>query len=223
MPRTGPSYNLPKPPFVPGTKIKSADVNSNFSDIANALTGSLPLDGSGLMTGAFQANGNRVTGVADAIADTDALTKQTASAIYRKLGVGFRANRNGVDLTGIAPSTFTKIPLTTEAFDVGGNYDTSTSRWTPPAGLLMIGAQAYLSGGLVDQQQINLALYKKGSFLANLDIKVTYATNPSAVRGVIVDQCDGTDYYELYFWANGAGNKTVAGNAGNTYFFGATL
>ena len=223
MPRTGASYSLPQPPFTPGSKIQSAAVNSNFSDIATALTGSAPLDGSGLFTGNIQANGNRVTGVADAISDTDALSKQKADAIYRRIASAFRAHRNGADLTGIAPSTFTKIPFPTEVIDEGGKYDASTSRWTPPAGLLMIGGQAYLSGGLVDQQQINLAIYKNGSALANLDIKATYLTNPQAVCGQIVDVCDGDDYYELYIWANGAGNKTVGGNAFNTYFYGATL
>jgi len=123
MPRTGASYSLPQPPFTPGSKIQSAAVNSNFSDIATALTGSAPLDGSGLFTGNIQANGNRVTGVADAISDTDVLNRQTADARYQPLAsvVGaFRAHRNGVDLTGISPSTFTKIPFPTEIIDEGG-------------------------------------------------------------------------------------------------------
>lgn len=52
MPRNGNgSYSLPKPPFVPGTTISSADVNSDFSDIATALTGSVAADGQTPITG----------------------------------------------------------------------------------------------------------------------------------------------------------------------------
>jgi microcystin-dependent protein len=52
MPRNGSgTYSLPQPPFVAGTVISSSAVNSNFSDIATALTGSLPRDGQAGMTG----------------------------------------------------------------------------------------------------------------------------------------------------------------------------
>lgn len=44
-------YTLPKPPFVPNTTISSADVNSDFSDIADALTESLAADGQTPLTG----------------------------------------------------------------------------------------------------------------------------------------------------------------------------
>lgn len=46
MPRNGTgTYSLPQSPFVAGTVISSAAVNSDFSDIAAALTASLPRDG----------------------------------------------------------------------------------------------------------------------------------------------------------------------------------
>lgn len=52
MPRNGSgSYSLPQAAFVAGTTISSASVNSDFSDIATALTGSLPRDGQAGMTG----------------------------------------------------------------------------------------------------------------------------------------------------------------------------
>jgi microcystin-dependent protein len=44
------SYSLPEAAFVPNTAISSAAVNSDFSDIATALTGSLARDGQGGMT-----------------------------------------------------------------------------------------------------------------------------------------------------------------------------
>lgn len=45
------NYSLPQAAFVAGTAIVATPVNSNFSDIATALTLSLPLDGSAAMTG----------------------------------------------------------------------------------------------------------------------------------------------------------------------------
>lgn len=50
MPRSGGSYTLPEPPFVPNTVISSAVMNANLSDIADALTASLARNGQGGMT-----------------------------------------------------------------------------------------------------------------------------------------------------------------------------
>lgn len=56
MPRNGSgTYSLPEPPFVAGTVISSAAVNDDLSDIASALTQSLPRDGQAGMTGQFKA------------------------------------------------------------------------------------------------------------------------------------------------------------------------
>lgn len=56
MPRNGTgTYSLPQSPFVAGTTISSTAVNSNFSDIATALTQSLPRDGQAGMSGQFKA------------------------------------------------------------------------------------------------------------------------------------------------------------------------
>lgn len=52
MPRNGSgTYSLPQPPFVSGTVISSAAMNSDLSDIASALTGSVAADGQTPMTG----------------------------------------------------------------------------------------------------------------------------------------------------------------------------
>lgn len=55
MPRNGSgTYSLPQPPFTAGTVISSAAVNSDLSDIASALTGSLPRDGQAGMLGVLK-------------------------------------------------------------------------------------------------------------------------------------------------------------------------
>lgn len=61
MPRNSSGvYTLPQSPFVAGTAILSSAVNSNFSDIASALTGSLATDGSATMTGPIKATDGAV-------------------------------------------------------------------------------------------------------------------------------------------------------------------
>ncbi len=51
MPRNGSgSYSLPEAAFIPNTAISSAAMNSDLSDIGDALTGSLARDGQGGMT-----------------------------------------------------------------------------------------------------------------------------------------------------------------------------
>lgn len=56
MPRNGSgTYTLPQAPFVPGMTISSAAVNSDFSDVASALTGSLAVDGQSTMSGPVKA------------------------------------------------------------------------------------------------------------------------------------------------------------------------
>lgn len=58
MPRSGSGvYTLPQAPFIPLTVIKSADVNSDFSDIAATLTLSLATNGVSSMTGQLKAFG----------------------------------------------------------------------------------------------------------------------------------------------------------------------
>src|SRR5258706_10409396 len=61
MPRnTSGVYSLPQAAFIPNSIISSAAVNSDFSDIAVALTGSLPIDGSAGMTGPFKVGSGNV-------------------------------------------------------------------------------------------------------------------------------------------------------------------
>jgi hypothetical protein len=56
MPRNSQGvYSLPVAPFVPGTVISSSSVNSDFSDIATALTGSVAANGVTPITGQLQS------------------------------------------------------------------------------------------------------------------------------------------------------------------------
>lgn len=74
------TYSLPVAPFTPGTTISSSDVNSDFSDIATALTGSIAADGQTAITGqlkgalgtapTYSISGDLNTGFGSSTADT---------------------------------------------------------------------------------------------------------------------------------------------------------
>jgi hypothetical protein len=69
------TYSLPAGnPVVTGTTISSTWSNTTLTDIATALTGSLASDGQTTATGNLKMGNNRVTGLADGIASTDAAT-----------------------------------------------------------------------------------------------------------------------------------------------------
>ena len=69
------TYNLPVGnPVVTGTTITSNWGNTTMSDIATAITGSVAADGQTPITGNLQMGGNKITGMADGTATTDAAT-----------------------------------------------------------------------------------------------------------------------------------------------------
>lgn len=90
MPRNGSgTYSLPEPPYVAGTVISSAAMNDNLSDIATALTGSLPRDGQAGMTGQFRAVDGSVVG------PSISFVNESESGFYR-VGAGVI----GIDILG---------------------------------------------------------------------------------------------------------------------------
>lgn len=65
-------YSLPAGnPVVSGTTISSTWANTTLNNIAAALTDSLAADGQTTATGNLKMGANRITGLADGIADTD--------------------------------------------------------------------------------------------------------------------------------------------------------
>lgn len=65
------TYNLPQSAFVYDTVIDETKVNSNFSDIADALTASISKDGQTTPTANLPMGGFKLTGLADGSAKAD--------------------------------------------------------------------------------------------------------------------------------------------------------
>jgi hypothetical protein len=137
----------------------------------------------------------------------------------------FLAHKNGTNQTGIANNTATKVTFGAETFDVGGLFDTTNSRWTPPTGTkVRIGGMVYVSAGVLSSGGNQLLLYKNGALLRALDIHAASALATEVIlSGSTIESADG-GYYELYVSvltsSAGVDTATAFGNASYTYFYG---
>lgn len=134
----------------------------------------------------------------------------------------FRANKNNVDQTAIATATTTKLTFTTEVFDTGNYYDSTNSKWTPPAGSVLLNASVWYSAGAVVGSSAQIQIYKNGAQLGSAT-QIAGSVSEVIPEATIIDTANGTDYYEIYAYAAGAGNKTASGTVGLTWFCGTCL
>lgn len=137
--------------------------------------------------------------------------------------IGFKANKNGVDQGPIAGNLTVKVTATNELYDVGGFYDAPNSRWTPPAGKVLI--TAVVQGVGMDT---GAALYAVG-FKNGVDVYSSGGGWPGSsasfpVPLVFPDNANGTDYYELstYLFSASA-NQKIVGAVNRTFFSGTWL
>jgi hypothetical protein len=140
------TYTLPVGnPVVTGTTISSTWANNTLTDIATALTGSLAADGQTTATGNLKMGSNRITGLADGIASTDAATVSqitgfvtVGTAILKGSGTGGISNATaGTDYTvSSAVTNFTKqqyfgnVALTDAATIVWNARDAQVATFT---------------------------------------------------------------------------------------------
>ena len=134
----------------------------------------------------------------------------------------------------ISHETYTKVNFNTEQFDIGGYYDTSNYRWTPPTGKYLVYANlfTYDNGDSVTMRRGRVALYKNGSIMTNPGLQSGWQGNASNTApdaemqtfsnhgALIVNQTTATDYYEIYGYIgndNGDSNNFIA-SVGSVFF-----
>lgn len=124
------TYTLPAGnPVVTGTTISSTWANNTLNDIAAAITDSLAADGQTTATGNLKMGGNRITGLADGIASTDAATKSQVDAVTTGLGTMSTQNANAVAITGGSITGITDLAVA----------DGGTGRSTLTANAVLVG------------------------------------------------------------------------------------
>ena len=120
------TYNRAVAPYVAGTTITAATVNSEMDDIATALTGSMARNGESPATANIPMGGFRLTGLGNAIANTDAAALgQVTSYALAKAGDTATGALGVIAGTAAAPGVF-----------VSG--DTNTGLFQPAADMLAV-------------------------------------------------------------------------------------
>jgi len=110
----------------------------------------------------------------------------------------------------ISANTVTLIPINNEVFDIGGYFDTSTYRFTPPAGKYCFIAN--VGNGTVEAF-IVAYIYKNGSVLAET---LSDASNGARLPVHVIDEANGTDYYDLR--AQTPTSSSILANDYRTFF-----
>ena len=116
------TYNRAVSPYTAGTTITAATVNSEMDDIATALTASMARDGQSPATANIPMGGFRLTGLANAVASTDAAALGQVAALAGAIMTGAFGVTAG---TAAAPGVF-----------VSG--DTNTGLFQPSADTLAV-------------------------------------------------------------------------------------
>lgn len=134
--------------------------------------------------------------------------------------ISFSANKNGTAQTGVLSGTETKLTFTNEEWDIGSHYDATNSKWTPPAGKYQIICSMVVDAGIVDQAGAYINLKKNGTLIKQSNETISGTSiGPEAFICGLVD-ANGTDYFEVFAYVTGTGNKTIGGAKHTTYFEG---
>jgi hypothetical protein len=147
---------------------------------------------------------------------------QRAAVAPGDTAIAFLANKNGV-AQSLTDETWAKLTFGTENFDIGGYYDTATSRYTPPAGTYLINGR-WGTSTFGAQNLGGVAIYKNGSRLYSNFIADANGAREFTVAITQIMALSGTDYVELWGYVNTAASpQDVDGAAEFTTFSAAQL
>jgi len=131
----------------------------------------------------------------------------------------FSAHNNGTTQP-VADSVFVKLNMSTEVFDLNGNF--AASAWTPPAGrpVLLTGAASVV---MSLPGAVSVAIFKNGvQFRNGTVLQADASTEPSATV-TCFDVPNGTDVYDLRVIQNSGVAQATNGLQPLTWFMGSML
>jgi microcystin-dependent protein len=210
MPRgSNGTYTLPIAAFVPGGLIKSSDDNSNFSDIATAITQSLATTGVSAMTGPIKAAAGSLA--APSITFVGALT----TGLYLS-----GANQIGVSVNGVQSMTFNNDTSTTWAGSATFNGILTATKGSIPVGFVgdFAGATAPPGWLLCFGQLVSTTTYA----LLFAQLSTTYGSGSGTFgipdyrgrAGFGVDNMGGTAANRITTGGSGISGVTLGANGG---------
>jgi lysophospholipase L1-like esterase len=195
---------------------------TQFAHIANPLSTLLTADNAFSDGTYFQTEGNGDK-LHPTAAGSDLICSSVGGRVDANTLIGaekscFSAHKNAVDQTGITHDSATKLTFGFTTINLGGHFDTTNSKWTPPAGNIEIYLNVSVLGTNVTGR-VFVEVFKNGSLFRN-----SYNRSASGVATcasvVCKDIATGTDYYEAYVYVEGSGNISVEGGTTVTIFEG---
>lgn len=144
---------------------------------------------------------------------------------------GFRAHKNLVSQTGFIVDEYNPLAWPAVKFNVGGYFNTTTGRWRPPAGLVLLSAHLWVlnptSLGSAFPQNYVVKLLKNGQVSlddtpAGICTATTYPDTAVCQLAGVIDKASGTDEYEIRLFVTNAG-AVLEGNPSHTWWSGACL
>jgi len=191
-------YSLPAGnPVVTGTTISSTWANSTLTDLATAVTGSIASDGQTPITGALQMGNNKITGLANGTAPTDAVA---LSQLNDPVITG------NVDIAGTL-TVAGNVTLNSTG-DIKLPVGTSVQRPIPAQGMVRFNSTLNQYEGAINQVGATISSITRVTTTATL----TTATNHGLVTGNYVTISGATPAA-----FNGTFPITVTGNTTFTY------
>lgn len=204
----------------------TSDVNKPVSVAQQAVLDLKAPIASPTFTGTVSGITKAMVGLGN-VDDTSDVNKPVSTATQTALNLKldnsaaayFSAHNNSV-AQSIPDATFTKVNFSTEKYDVGSAF--ASSSWTPPARPVQMNAQVFIPLATVGMA-ITVAIRKNGvEYKRGLQTIVTSA-GAQAVSVVCQDVANGTDVYDVWVFQDSAGAADTAGTATVTYFQGTTL
>ena len=131
----------------------------------------------------------------------------------------FRANASGT--TSISNASWTKINIANEIFDVGTNYDTSNSRFTPTTSGKYVFTIKVMINNAGTFNIFRVGLYKNGSEVDALRKSYYYSAGDSATQNqmlVSIQEANGSgDYFEVYAYQDAGGAVNAQSGSGTSF------
>lgn len=160
------------------------------------------------------------TGTVISTASTGVITQAMMASGVAGTGPAFRAYL--ASNQSVSNAVFTKIQFDTEDFDTNNCYNNTTNyRFTPNvAGYYQVNTVCYFSASAARPTEVQIALYKNGSAVANTLLNL--ATANLIISGyplsALVYMNGSTDYLEVYGSLSGGSSQVFGGGSRYTYF-----
>lgn len=131
------------------------------------------------------------------------------------------------DVAGISPGTITIIPFNTEVVNEG--VTVSGNRIYPLPGLYLFSAALFWTTAVVDGETYQTRIHKNGNAAAGLlvfGVATAGAGGGSPLQSILPAlpyRVVAGDFFEIYGYGTGSGNKTIQANSAATWFRGVRI